>query len=416
MGYAGGSRSAFVAAGTSVIDAKRPRGSGRVYKDGKYFLMLMKRHASIVQLLAAANPVGLDLIVPAIPQLGERFPHIGSQELFSYYLFGLGVGQIGAAFLLQKGKGYFLSWSACIIYVVSALSAALAGDGASLLASRFVSGLAAGSLYFICVWMITAENNKEEAATLYAKRNTALLLAAGVVPLISAGVVLLVGWKSVFLLQAAYGIGCAAVLPQFARALTVNTSAQERFTLSGFARMDAVNIACMISFSLLLYVCLSNLPAVLIADGHDSSPVLSVAIIMTAIAYRTGAVARKKRPLLLSRLFPLVVIVLFALSSASASAWAHLDIYLYVSLYLFAGLYQPGQASTVLTRPFFRQPLATGILTSISLIVSVLAIETAHRFEDWRMGLWATVAFAILVITVSAIINSLTVNRRITAT
>lgn len=279
-------------------------------------------------------------------------------------------------------------------------------DGASLLGSRFVSGLAAGSLYFICVWMITTEDSKEEIAALYAKRNTALLFAAGAVPIVSAGVVMFVGWKSVFLLQAAYGIVCAFVLPQFARTLRSDIKESISFTLSGFARTDAVNIAGMISFSLLLYVCLSNLPAVLIAGGHDSSVVLSIAIMATAAAYRAGASARKKNPVLLARLFPLIAVALFIVSWASALVWAHLDIYLYASLYLFAGLYQPGQASSVLTRPFFKQPLATGILTSISLIISVFAIEIAHRFADWRVGLWTTVASATVVIGVGTLIGS----------
>jgi len=375
--------------------------------------MQKRRHASVVQLLAATNPVGLDLIVPAIPQLSKSFPQVGSQELFSYYLLGLGLGQIGGAFLLQRGLGRFLTWPACIIYVTAALSAVLAIDGVSLLTSRFVSGLASGSLYFICIWMIATENSKEEVSALYAKRNSTLLLAAGVVPVVSAGSVILIGWKSVFLLQAVYGIVCAAVLAQSAKIFRAESTKLVEFKLSGLGGIDAINIAGMMSFSLLLYVSLANLPAVLMTKGQDNTLVLSIAVISIAIAYRTGAVVRRRNPALSSRLFPAFVIFLFVLTLAAASACAQLDIYLYATLYLFAGLYQSGQASIVFTRPSLKQPLAIGILTSISLLISVLGIEMAHRFADWRVGLWTIVAFAIAVIAVGATINSAVDNQTI---
>lgn len=354
-----------------------------------------------VMALAIVGPLGIDLVVPAIPRLVRDIAPLDAHSVFSFYLLGLAIGQISCAILLHFRffTATFLLGLTCYLCAAMALGA-LVNDIYMLLLMRLLSGLGAGILYFICFSMISSASDKGQISELYAQRSLALIISVGAAPVISSTLLIFFSWHSVFIFQLAYGMGLCffasdaiTIMRQFNSGESSNV-ANQRFCIRGMVGY--------VSFSILMYLTISSLPDLLTKFGVQSPFYLSGFVLVAAACYQIGVLVRKNilkldtRRIFLPAVFFVIFLIFCNVGGGAAEAIVSL-----CALYIFSGLFQSIQASDLLVHALFKKPLWVGALTAFTLACCFACIELIHLGPDWVAAFWTALVIALVAICMS---------------
>ena len=179
-----------------------------------------KRVIFILGAVTAFAPVAIDMYLPAFPSIAlDLQAEMGQVELtVSLFLAGMGVGQAMYGPLSDRwGRRAPLLFGG-LLYALAAVGCALSHSIGMLLAGRLLMALggAAGSVITRAVvrdWF-DAEQSAHVFSTLMLVMGAAPILA----PLLGGQLLLLTGWRGLFVLFATFGVACtvavAAWLPE----------------------------------------------------------------------------------------------------------------------------------------------------------------------------------------------------------
>ena len=179
-----------------------------------------KRVIFILGAVTAFAPVAIDMYLPAFPSIAlDLHAEMGQVELtVSLFLAGLGIGQAMYGPLSDRWGRRRPLLIGGLLYAVAAIGCALSHSIGWLLAGRLLMALggAAGGVVTRAVvrdWF-DAEQSAHVFSTLMLVMGAAPILA----PLLGGQLLLLTGWRGLFVLFALFGVACtvavAAWLPE----------------------------------------------------------------------------------------------------------------------------------------------------------------------------------------------------------
>jgi DHA1 family bicyclomycin/chloramphenicol resistance-like MFS transporter len=161
---------------------------------------------AIVAVLMAVESFALDIMLPALPNIGAAFRVADPNDrslVLTLFLVGFGLPQIVFGPLSDHVGRRPPLLIGLAVYVAAALAAPLAGNFAMLLALRFVQGVAAAAIR-VCVFSAVRDRFEGAAMSKVISLAMSILL---LVPLLMPGVgqiILLAGpWQVIFVVMAA---------------------------------------------------------------------------------------------------------------------------------------------------------------------------------------------------------------------
>jgi len=161
---------------------------------------------ALVAALMALNALAIDVMLPALPYMGE---HLGvadeneRQYVIIAYMIGMGIAQLAFGPLTDRFGRRAPLLSGMGIYVAAAIAAAFAPSFVTLLVMRFVQGLGAASVRVIATAVVRDRYSGREMAEVMSL--TFMVFMA--IPIIAPGIgqiLLLTGpWQTIFIFMGA---------------------------------------------------------------------------------------------------------------------------------------------------------------------------------------------------------------------
>ncbi|QQR40316.1 multidrug effflux MFS transporter [Devosia rhizoryzae] len=176
---------------------------------------------ALVAALMALNALAIDVMLPALPYMGEALGIANENErqfVVTAYMLGMGIAVLGFGPLTDRfGRRAPLLWGVGI-YIVAVVIAAFVQDFTVLLALRFIQGMGAASVRVIATAVVRDRYRGREMAEVMSL--TFMVFMA--IPIIAPGigqVLLLTGpWQTIFifmgLLAAAFWLWTYMRLPE----------------------------------------------------------------------------------------------------------------------------------------------------------------------------------------------------------
>lgn len=162
----------------------------------------------LLALLSAFTPLSIDMYLPALPtmvrELGSTAGDI--QLTLSAFMLAFGFGQIfyGPAGDRFGRRPVILSGIA--IYIAATIGCAFAAEAGHLVLLRFLEGLAACGSVVLARTMVRDLAEREQAARAMSLIMACSSAAPMLAPLIGSQVLVLWGWRSIFLVLACIGV------------------------------------------------------------------------------------------------------------------------------------------------------------------------------------------------------------------
>jgi DHA1 family bicyclomycin/chloramphenicol resistance-like MFS transporter len=160
----------------------------------------------LVAALMALNALAIDIMLPALPYMGEALGVANENErqfVVGAYMFGFGIAQLAFGPLTDRFGRRAPLLIGIAIYVVCAFAATFAPNFAALLALRFVQGIGAAGTRVIAVAVVRDKYSGREMAEIMSL--TFIVFMA--IPILAPGigqVILLAGpWQYIFLFMTA---------------------------------------------------------------------------------------------------------------------------------------------------------------------------------------------------------------------
>jgi DHA1 family bicyclomycin/chloramphenicol resistance-like MFS transporter len=185
--------------------------------------------------LMASNALAIDVMLPALPAIGEalRVAEPNDRQLvITFYLFGFGAAQIFYGPLADRFGRKRLLIGAMLAYALFGALAGLAASFTLMLAARFLQGMAAAGTRVLIVAVV---RDRYEGAAM-AQIMSLVMIIFMIVPVLapSLGQLILAfgNWRELFILLAAYGL-LLAVWGGLRMPETLHS--EDRMTLSGGA-------------------------------------------------------------------------------------------------------------------------------------------------------------------------------------
>jgi MFS transporter, DHA1 family, multidrug resistance protein len=186
---------------------KRPGTSGPVSNAG--------RTIAVLAAIAALGSMAIHMIAPALPLLAEDLgasPR-AAQSVISFYLFGLGFGQLLAGPMADRFGRRPILLIGLALYTAGGLLGALAADAEALVAARVIQGCGASAGLVTSRAIVGDLFGAEEAGKRQATLMGVVLISPAIAPVIGGLIADFTGWRVILALLAA--VGLAAFLVSF---------------------------------------------------------------------------------------------------------------------------------------------------------------------------------------------------------
>lgn len=172
------------------------------------------RFILLLGLLDAFGPLGIDMYLPAFPQIERDFKVQGGvmQWTLSFFLAGLAIGQLICGPISDRyGRRKPLLWG-CAAFAVASVTCAFTRSIEALILARFVMGLAGSTGMVVARAVVRDSFEEADSARVYSM----LMLVIGIAPIISPSVggwlMQLGGWGSIFWALAGFGCLCGVAV------------------------------------------------------------------------------------------------------------------------------------------------------------------------------------------------------------
>lgn len=158
--------------------------------------------------LMASNALAIDAMLPALPAIGESLGVAEDnkrQLVVTFYLLGFGAAQIGYGPLADRFGRKRLLIGSMIFFALFGLLGGLAGSFTLLLAARTMQGVAAAGTRVLVVAIVRDRFHGSAMAQIMSMVMIVFILIPVLAPSLGQLVLLVAGWRHIFLALAAYG-------------------------------------------------------------------------------------------------------------------------------------------------------------------------------------------------------------------
>jgi DHA1 family bicyclomycin/chloramphenicol resistance-like MFS transporter len=168
----------------------------------------------ILGTLSAFGPLSIDMYLPGLPGIGRTFgvETAVAQQSLSAFFIGLALGQAFYGPIADRVGRRLPLLFGCILYAIASLGCVFAPTIGSLIGLRFAQALGG------CAGMVIARSvvrdlfDARESARIYSFLMLVMGLAPITAPLIGGQLLLFFGWRAIFVVLAAFGLLCAALV------------------------------------------------------------------------------------------------------------------------------------------------------------------------------------------------------------
>jgi DHA1 family bicyclomycin/chloramphenicol resistance-like MFS transporter len=168
----------------------------------------------ILGTLSAFGPLSIDMYLPGLPGIGREFgvETAAAQQSLSAFFIGLALGQAFYGPIADRVGRRLPLLFGCILYTIASLGCVFAPTIGSLIGLRFAQALGG------CAGMVIARSvvrdlfDARESARIYSFLMLVMGLAPITAPLIGGQLLLFFGWRAIFVVLAAFGLLCAALV------------------------------------------------------------------------------------------------------------------------------------------------------------------------------------------------------------
>ncbi|WKE65946.1 multidrug effflux MFS transporter [Gallaecimonas kandeliae] len=167
--------------------------------------------------LVLFSPLGIDIYLPAIPEIasGLATPQALVQSTVSLFLLMMGLGQLVAGPLADRFGRRPVAMAGILLYLGGALLAMVADSGWLFVASRLIQGTAVCGTSVVAFSAVRDRLDGEESAQAYSFLNGALNIVPALAPLIGGILAQHYGWQAPFAFLAGYALLMLAVVWRF---------------------------------------------------------------------------------------------------------------------------------------------------------------------------------------------------------
>lgn len=169
---------------------------------------------TLIASLVALGPLSTDMYLPAFPALMEEFSsHIdGIQQTLSVFLIGFAIAQLLYGPLSDRFGRKPVLLGGLILFLLSSLAISFAETIETLTALRLFQAIGGSAGPVLGRAMVRDIHGPKESARLLSYIGTAMALAPAVAPILGGYMTVALGWESIFLFLALYGLVGALLL------------------------------------------------------------------------------------------------------------------------------------------------------------------------------------------------------------
>jgi DHA1 family bicyclomycin/chloramphenicol resistance-like MFS transporter len=197
---------------------------------------------ALVAALMALNAIATDIMLPALPHIGEALGVAAPndrQAVVTAYLAGFGLGQFAVGVLSDRFGRRPILIAGLVAYGAGGALCALAWDFPTLLAARAAQGLGAAAPRVIVTALVRDCYTGRKMAQVTSLSMMTFMAAPVLAPSIGQGILFVASWRAIFLFLAAYA---AIVLAVAAFLLPETLPRAWRRPLSARALLDGARI------------------------------------------------------------------------------------------------------------------------------------------------------------------------------
>jgi DHA1 family bicyclomycin/chloramphenicol resistance-like MFS transporter len=161
--------------------------------------------------LAACGPISIDMYLPSLPSLTQAFAVSASaaQTTLTSFMFGFSIGMLVYGPLSDSFGRRPVLRGGIVMYVLATIACAVAPSVASLVVFRFVQALGAGAAAVLARAIARDAHEPTEAARVLSMMSIVTSIGPLLAPLIGGQLLLLGGWRVVFVVLTLFGAFCA---------------------------------------------------------------------------------------------------------------------------------------------------------------------------------------------------------------
>lgn len=167
---------------------------------------------ALMAALMAANALAIDVMLPALPAIGEALAVIDDnrrQLVITAYLLGFGAAQIVYGPLADRFGRKPLLIGCMGGYALFGALAGFAGSFDLLLAARFLQGVAAAGSRVLVVAIVRDRFSGPAMAQIMSLTMIIFMIVPVLAPSLGQAILLIGAWRQIFILLAAYGLALA---------------------------------------------------------------------------------------------------------------------------------------------------------------------------------------------------------------
>jgi MFS transporter, DHA1 family, multidrug resistance protein len=161
--------------------------------------------------LAACGPISIDMYLPSLPSLTQAFSVSASaaQTTLTSFMFGFSIGMLLYGPLSDSLGRRPVLLGGIIMYVLSTIACAVSFSIGSLVVFRFVQALGAGAASVLARAIARDAHEPAEAARVMSMMAIVTSVGPLLAPLIGGQLLLIGGWRVVFIVLTLFGALCA---------------------------------------------------------------------------------------------------------------------------------------------------------------------------------------------------------------
>lgn len=164
---------------------------------------------ALVAALMAVNAIAVDVMLPALPLMGEAFNIVNEnnrQLVLSCYLIGFGIAQIAYGPLSDHFGRRTPLLISIVIYAIAAFAAVLAPNFITLLAFRVVQGIGAAGTRVIALSVVRDTHSGRAMAEVMSLIYMVFLITPTIAPGVGQLLLLIGPWTIIFAFMAVLGL------------------------------------------------------------------------------------------------------------------------------------------------------------------------------------------------------------------
>jgi MFS transporter, DHA1 family, multidrug resistance protein len=163
----------------------------------------------VIASIMALNPLAMDMMLPALPQIGSAF-HIAAgnrpQMVLSIFLVGFGVGQFVMGPLSDRFGRRPILLGGMVVYCVASLLAIAAPSFETLLLARGLQGLGTSATRVIATSIVRDCYAGRRMASVVSLAMMVFIAVPVIAPSFGQAVMLLTQWRGIFIVLMIYGV------------------------------------------------------------------------------------------------------------------------------------------------------------------------------------------------------------------